>query len=110
MKAFANSGYADYEKYQTQRKYARRRERLQKQEYIKSKKTPCLFCGSKENIELHHKFAYDKTEEGSKFRSLDRRSYKTIDEEMSKCWCLCEECHSKLHRRLCDPLPQCYDN
>ena len=107
LQSFLNSGYTDFEKYKEHKRNKRKLEKTRKTEYIKSKKEPCLFCGSDENIEMHHKNPNEK--DGLIYKTLSTRSYKTIDEEIDKCWWLCKSCHQKLHQRLCDPLPQCYD-
>ena len=72
--------------------------------YIEEKATPCLFCGSTHNIVWHH---VNPNEKNKNVYSV--WSWKSINEEMDKCWCLCEPCHHKLHLRLVDPLPECYE-
>lgn len=107
--SFEKSSYADKDKYLKNRRKQRDAERIRKRKYIRSKRQDCLFCGADKNevlIEFHHKNPLEK-----KFNicGVTRKSYLSIDEEIKKCWCLCESCHSKLHRRLLDPLPETYD-
>ena len=72
-------------------------------EWLKEKQTPCLFCGAEEDIIWHHINPNEK-----KGRVSDLVSWNYIKEESEKCWNLCESCHTKLHQRLVDPLPECY--
>ncbi len=108
-KSFEKSGYASREKYERQRKLSRDRENKKKRAYINSHKQDCFFCGADKNtvnIEFHHKNPLEKQFAISHMR---RMSFASIDAEIKKCWCLCEECHTKLHQRLIDPLPSAYD-
>ena len=66
-------------------------------------KTPCLFCGSEDKIEWHHWNPLDKV-----VGIAGANSYELMHKEIKKCWCLCEDCHTKLHQRLVDPLPHLY--
>jgi predicted P-loop ATPase len=102
-RSFENSSYTDIDKYKKYIKRNRDNFRSELKKYIESKKKPCLFCGETEQIEFHH---YDPTKKENTVSSF--RSYKKIDEELEKCWCLCSSCHKKLHQRMCDPLPSCY--
>ena len=104
---FENSSYSDIKKYKEYRKRNKETERRRKNQFINSYKTPCLFCGSDENVHFHHVNPLEKEFEVSTGKY---RSYKNIEKEIYKCWCLCSECHIKLHNRLCDPLPSCYDS
>ena len=101
MATFEKSTYTDQEKYKaSQRKKDRLKERLQRcRDLIESHKTPCLFCGTEENIEFHHVNAL-----GKEIRVTSLTTIKKINEEVKKCWCLCRSCHTKLHQRLVDPL------
>jgi hypothetical protein len=106
MGSFAKSSYKDYDKFMENRRKDRKRTKERNLEYIKSKTTPCLFCGSDERIEWHHFNPATKDKKHYYFLgcSLDK-----IDEELEKCWQLCYDCHKKLHRRMVDPLPICYE-
>ena len=105
MASFEKSSYTDYDKYRESRRKERNARHKRQIAYIKSLSRPCLFCGSEENLQWHHYNPVDKSREILK---LNNASRKRIDEEVAKCWCLCYDCHSKLHRRMVDPLPSCY--
>ena len=105
MGSFKKSTYADYDKFMENRRRERKVRKARNVEYIKSKTTPCLFCGSEERIEWHHINPSVKDKEKSYFFQC---SFQKIDEELEKCWQLCYHCHKKLHRRMVDPLPICY--
>ena len=106
LNAFQKSSYSDFEKY---KKYIERKKQKPKNnlEYIHSLKKPCLFCQTEKNIEFHHIDPNKKEGNVNRFKTYSKRK---IDDEYKKCWCLCYDCHKKLHRRLCDPLPSCYDD
>ena len=101
---FENTAYTDYDKYLEYRRNAKRRDKKRVKDYIKSLATDCLFCGSTDNLNFHHVNPNEKDIEVA-----NARSKKKVKEEVAKCWCLCESCHTKLHQRLCDPLPSTYD-
>lgn len=107
MASFEKSSYADYEKYKLAKQAERKRRRKRANALIQSHRNPCLFCGSEKNIEFHH---FNPTEKEYGVTDIITLSPKKIVEEINKCWCLCKSCHNKLHRRLCDPLPSCYDS
>ena len=89
-----------------QRKYVEKGKKII-DEYRES--TPCLFCGCKsKELEFHHidPRKGDKTRAIGQFRGSGRT--KAFFKEVEECWPLCRDCHSKLHLRLCDPLPSCY--
>jgi hypothetical protein len=102
--SFEKSSYNDIDKYKEQIKKSREREKQKIKDYIELKKKPCLFCGSINQIEFHHFNPIEKEKTVS-----SHKTFKKVDDELAKCWCLCYECHSKLHRRMCDPLPICYE-
>jgi 5-methylcytosine-specific restriction endonuclease McrA len=102
-RSFENSSYTDIDKYKEHVKKTRLNTKIKIQEYIETKKKPCLFCGSTEQIEFHHFNPTEKEKTVSSFLT-----FKKVDAELAKCWCLCSSCHKKLHRRMCDPLPICY--
>ena len=81
-----------------------KREKKRLRDHIDSFATECLFCGSTEKLVFHHVNATEKGREVACAGSVKR-----INEEVAKCWCLCESCHTKLHQRLCDPLPSTWD-
>ena len=70
---------------------------------IKEATKPCLFCGSEENIVFHHYWPYNK-----KIVLSGADTYQELLDEIPKCWCLCNECHNKLHLGVVIPLPECY--
>ena len=63
-------------------------------EWLNSIKTPCIVCGEAEPvcIDFHHINPVDKD-----FRS---RSREWLLQEVSKCVCLCADCHRKVHAGL----------
>ena len=101
---FENSSYTDYDKYLEYRRNQKRKEKERVKDYVKSLATNCLFCGSTDNLNFHHVNPNEKD-----IDVVNARSKKKANEEVAKCWCLCESCHTKLHQRLCDPLPSTYD-
>jgi cellulose biosynthesis protein BcsQ len=108
-RSFEKSSYKDKDKYLRNRKVQRDRERNRKRNYINSKKQDCFFCGADKNktiIEFHHKNPVEKEFTISNMKWM---SYDKINSEIMKCWCLCQKCHTKLHQRLLDPLPESYD-
>jgi hypothetical protein len=108
MPSFKSSSYKDIDKFNAYRKKDRDKKVKKSKDYIESNKKPCLFCNSTENIEFHHFNPLEK--EVNSIARLYNYSNNRIDEELKKCWCLCYDCHKKLHRRLCDPLPICYED
>ena len=101
---FENSGYKDYDKYIEYRKNKKEKDRKKIKDYVWSLVTECLFCGDTKNLVFHHVNPNEK-----KIDVPQSRTKKQANEEASKCWCLCSQCHIKLHQRLCDPLPCAYD-
>ena len=104
----SDGSFKDKEKYLKIKSEENKRRRERQTKYIQSKKSECLFCGGNEKLEFHHFNPLEKNRERSIYQ-MAHLSVKKIDEEISKCWCLCYSCHKKLHQRLCDPLPMCYD-
>ena len=107
MASFEKSSYTNLAKYKEAKRNERKRRKERQLVFIDELKQPCLFCGenNKDEIQLHHVNATEK-----KFDPTSgSHSLKSIAEEVKKCWCLCKECHTKLHQRLCDPLPSAYD-
>jgi hypothetical protein len=98
--------YRNRETYLKNKREESKRARKRKSEYILEQKKPCLFCSSEENIEFHH---INPLEKKFILGKGFNHSWESIDLEIKKCWCLCESCHNKLHLRLLDPLPDCYD-
>jgi 5-methylcytosine-specific restriction endonuclease McrA len=107
MPSFKTSGYKDIVKFKAYRKRQKQKDSAKLKHYIESKKQPCLFCGTTENIEFHH---VNPTKKEYTVTSLARFSFKKIDEETAKCWCLCQECHKKFHQGLCSALVCCYES
>ena len=103
---FEKSGYKDYDKWLDNRKKQKKKYLENLSKYVEELKTPCLFCGAGDVL-FHHINANEKSFELGKYK---RKTRKQIKEEVDKCWCLCEDCHIKLHQRLIDPLPSCYAN
>lgn len=109
MESFNRSSYTDFEKYKNHRLKSRnlKKERTKQiQKFILENTKPCLFCGDDKNIQFHH---INPNEKENTISRLKNWSQKKVENEIKKCWCLCEECHLKLHQRLCDPLPICYE-
>ena len=76
---------------------ARRQERVK--EWFYELKTPCIICGEDEPvcIDFHHKDPNEKEFTIGKHRS---RSRAWLLQEISKCVCLCANCHRKVHAGL----------
>lgn len=68
-------------------------------EWLNSIKTPCIVCGETEPvcIDFHHINPVDKEFTIGKHRS---RSKEWLLQEISKCVCLCANCHRKVHAGL----------
>jgi 5-methylcytosine-specific restriction endonuclease McrA len=77
-------------------------------EFISSYRTKCQFCGATEALEFHHKNPLEKRYNISS-ENLKKMKLTNIHNELTKCWCLCQTCHVRLHQRLMDPLPATYD-
>jgi len=106
MASFEKSSYKDYDKYLANKKRHRATVKSRNQKYLLEHQEPCLFCGTEDNIHLHHFNPAD----GKKTRNyLLGCSVAAVQKELDKCWCLCNKCHIKLHRRMVDPLPICYE-
>ena len=103
---FLKSGYKDYEKFKEYRRKGKSNDRKKILQIVEDFTKPCLFCGSEENIVYHHMNANEKKFEIS---GSERKSQKQVKAELEKVWCLCNDCHKKLHQRLVDPLPICYE-
>lgn len=75
----------------------RRSQRIK--EWFYELKTPCIICGESEPvcIDFHHKDPNEKEFTIGKYRS---RSRAWLREEISKCVCLCSNCHRKVHAGL----------
>jgi hypothetical protein len=97
--------YKNREDYLKNKREESKRARKRKSDFIESLKKPCLFCSSEKDIEFHHKNSNEKKFLVSKGFN---HSWDDIEKESQKCWCLCKDCHLKLHQRLLDPLPECY--
>lgn len=70
-------------------------------EWLNSIKTPCIVCGEAEPvcIDFHHINPVDKDFTIGKHGS---RSREWLLQEVSKCVCLCANCHRKVHAGLID--------
>ena len=64
--------------------------------WLHEQKTPCIICGESEKvcIDYHHINSEDKDFTIGKHRG---RSKEWLLHEMSKCVCLCSNCHRKVH-------------
>ena len=67
-----------------------------KQEFIDSHKTPCAKCGEKRIrcISFHHK---DPDKKDFTIGRIGKSSLDVIKREISKCVCLCLNCHYEFH-------------
>lgn len=67
-----------------------------KQEFIDSKKTPCVKCGEKRIrcISFHHK---KPSEKEFTIGAVRKSSFVAIQKEIDKCICLCLNCHTEFH-------------
>lgn len=70
-------------------------------ELLHSLKKPCIVCGEAEPvcIDFHHINPEDKEFTVGKYRS---RGKEWLIREISKCVCLCSNCHRKVHAGLID--------
>ena len=106
MASFENSTYTNHTKYLASKKKHRETVKARNREYLNQHRGTCLFCGCGDDIQQHH---YNPAL-GKKSKSyLMGCSVKALQKELDKCWSLCNDCHIKLHRRMVDPLPICYD-
>ena len=101
---FENSAYSDINKYKEYRKKSKKRDRENFFEWFQQFKTECLFCKTNNNLIFHHVNSNEKEYDVCRIRSK-----KSVLSEVTKCWCLCQNCHTKLHQRLVDPLPETWD-
>ena len=97
---FEKSRFTDIEEYKEWRKARKAVERDRLKRCAKRLLSECLFCSSTDNLMFHHVNPNEK-----EYWVHQGQSKKQILEEAKKCWCLCEDCHIKLHQRLVDPLP-----
>ena len=67
-----------------------------KQEFIDSKKTPCVKCGESRIrcLSFHH---IDPKEKDFTIGKLRKSSLDVIENEINKCICLCLNCHHEFH-------------
>jgi hypothetical protein len=101
---FENSSYSDIEKYKEYKRKSKQNELKRLKEIRSDLLVECLFCGTEDKLTFHHVNSNEKS-----FDVTERRGIKSTLLEAQKCWCLCEECHIKLHQRLVDPLPSTWD-
>lgn len=78
-------------------KAANKRSRQKRQNIVMDNKTPCVKCGESRKyiIDWHHKNPSKKLFDvgrGAKERGIDQVLF-----EISKCVCLCRNCHSEFH-------------
>ena len=76
---------------------SRKNKKTNKEWYVEFKKTlSCCVCGENEPecLDFHH---LDKTEKEFSVSAENRSSIKRLKEEISKCACLCANCHRKHH-------------
>lgn len=75
-----------------------RREKINT-EWLLSQKTPCVICGENEPIciDFHHINMDEKEFTIGKHRNLSKDR---LLKEISKCVCLCANCHRKIHAGL----------
>lgn len=68
----------------------------QKQEFIDSKKSPCVKCGESRIrcLSFHHK---NPNEKDFTIGQLRKSSLDVIEKEINKCVCLCLNCHHEFH-------------
>lgn len=68
-------------------------------EWLKEMKTPCIICGESEPvaIDFHHINPEEKEFTIGKHRGKNRA---WLSQEISKCVCLCSNCHRKVHAGL----------
>lgn len=76
-------------KYEMERYY-------KKQQFMDSKKTPCIKCGEKRIrcLTFHH---VDPKKKDFTIGCLRKSSLEVIEKEIDKCVCLCLNCHNEFH-------------
>lgn len=77
------------------------RRQIRQGEWLNQMKSPCIICGESEPvcIDFHHINPIDKEFTIGKHRGKSRES---LSKEISKCVCLCANCHRKAHAGLID--------
>lgn len=77
----------------------KKRYRLARQKFIREVKriNGCIFCDEKEIccLDFHHLHSKDFLLSSNKITSIEK-----IKRELSKCVCLCSNCHRKVHNNL----------
>lgn len=68
----------------------------EKQDFIDSHKTPCVKCGESRVrcVSFHHT---DPAKKEFTIGRIRKSSFKVIEREISKCVCLCLNCHHEFH-------------
>ena len=101
--AFLKSNYQDFEKFTKYRANQSKKSRKKGLEYLESLKKECFFCKSTENLDFLHKSSLNKR---YTVNQMTKMSQKSINKEVSKCWCVCKECKKRINGRLMSPLPE----
>ncbi len=101
--AFLKSNYEDFDKFKEYRRLQSYKSRKKGLEYIKSLKKVCFFCPSTQNLDFLHKTTLHKR---YTINQMSKMSQKSINLEVSKCWCVCKCCKNKINQRLMSPLPE----
>ena len=101
--AFLKSGYQDFDKFKEYRASRSKKSRKKGSDYINSLKKSCFFCSATENLDFLHKNPLDKR---CAVNQMSKNSQKSINLEVSKCWCVCKTCKNNISTRLMDPLPE----
>ena len=72
--------------------------RQQNRELIKRYKTKCHFCGESETccLEFHH----FKPKKFGISQGITTKTTEELEQELQKCYCVCKNCHAKLHNGL----------
>ena len=92
---YAAKARAKYQNNPTQQEKQRKR-RKERKEFINSLKTPCILCHEHDPvvIDFHHVDPSNKIKNVTDLRNCKNE---TIIAEVSKCVCLCANCHRRVH-------------
>lgn len=83
-----------------------RRKRLSEQVMIQKQYLTCCFCGEDNSIclDFHHTDSTKKEYNVSDMIAAGK-GWKSIQQEIDKCICVCSNCHRKIHGNFISVLP-----
>jgi len=100
---FLKSNFQDFNKFKQYEESRYKNSHKKGLDYIKSLQNQCFFCSNTEQLSFLHKNPLTKCYDISQ---MARLSQKSINKEVSKCWCVCKTCKYRLNHRLLTPLPE----